>query len=110
VKIFSSATGTPAGALPSPASQEFEAVNRLGDDQTFVAASFDRSACVTHLWKFTINAAGKPGGLTPLSVPQLSGDVEELASNTDGKVLAFSLSGCQPNDLQIGVIHLATCR
>jgi hypothetical protein len=108
VKIFSSATGTPAGAIKSPASQTFESLSRLGDDQTFVAASYDRSACVTHLWKFTIDAAGKPSALTPLSVPQLSGSPEELTSSADGKVLAFSLSGCQPNDLQIGVIHLTT--
>jgi hypothetical protein len=108
VKIFSSATGMPAGAIKSPASQIFESLSRLGDDQTFVAASYDRSACVTHLWKFTIDAAGKPSALTPLSVPQLSGSPEELTSSADGKVLAFSLSGCQPNDLQIGVIHLTT--
>jgi len=108
VKIFSSATGTPAGTITSPASEMFESLSRLGDDQTFVVASYDHSACVTHLWKFTIDAAGRPSALTPLSVPQLSGSPEELTSSADGKVVAFSMSGCGNNDLQIGVIHLAT--
>jgi hypothetical protein len=109
VKVFSAATGAPAGDLAGiPAAQRTLSVSRLGDDQTFVAAGFDRDACVTHLWKFSIDPAGKPGTATPLSVPQLSGDVAELASSADGTMLAFSLSGCHPNDLEIGVINLAT--
>ena len=60
VKIFSSATGTPTGTLRARGSQNFSAVSRLGDDQSFVASAFNRKACVSHLLKFTIDPAGRP--------------------------------------------------
>jgi hypothetical protein len=107
VRIFSSATGAPAATIEVPGSQNLLALSRLGDDQTFLVSSFDQTACISHLWTFAIDAAGKPGPLTPLPVPQLSGNVEELASSADGKVVAFNLFGCT-DGLQLGVIHLAT--
>jgi hypothetical protein len=65
VKIFNSATGAPAATVTVPAPQVLFALARLGDDRSFVAGSFDRDACVTHLWTFSIDAAGQPGPLTP---------------------------------------------
>jgi len=107
VKIFSSATGALAGTLTVPASQDLFGLARLGDDQDFVAASFDRDACVTHLWTFTIDAAGTPGALTPLTaVPQVSGAVQEITSSADGVALAFNVAGCDPGHFQTWFVHL----
>jgi hypothetical protein len=107
VKIFSSATGTPAGSITAPGSSEFRAVSRLGSDRRFVASAFDRKACVSHLLKFRIDRAGRPRAVTPLSAP-LPGEVEELTASADGTALAFRESGCNPGGPQLGVIHLAT--
>jgi hypothetical protein len=107
VKIFSSAKGTPAGTITARRSQDFSAVSRLGNDQSFVAASFSRRACVSRLWKFTIDPAGRPSALTPLSA-RMSGQVEELTASADGTTLALKVSRCQPGEPQTGVIHLAT--
>ncbi|HEX6856623.1 MAG TPA: hypothetical protein VF204_15110 [Streptosporangiaceae bacterium] len=109
VKIFRSAKGTPAGTIRAPGSQDFRAVSRLGNDQSFVASAFNRKACVSHLLKFTIDRAGRPSALTPLSAP-VSGEVEELTASADGTALAFRDSGCNPGGPQAGVIHLATGR
>jgi hypothetical protein len=110
VKIYRSATGRPVASakLTVPASQQIQSVSRLGNDRTFVAAAFDRKACVTHFTRFSVSAAGQIQRTTPLSVPRISGDVEQLASSADGKVLAFFLSGCKPPGLQVVAIHLAT--
>jgi hypothetical protein len=107
VKIFSSATGTPAGTLRARGSQNFSALSRLGDDQSFVAAAFNRRACVSHLWKFTIDPVGKPSALTRLSAP-MSGQVEELTASADGTTLALQVSGCNPGGPQTAVIDLVT--
>ena len=109
VKIFSSAKGTPAGTVTAPGSQDFRAVSRLGNDQSFVASAFNRKACVSHLLKFSIDQAGQPSAVTPLSGP-VRGEVEELTASADGTALAFRKSGCNPGGPQIGVIHLATGR
>ena len=108
VRTFSSANGAPAGTLTFPAGQDVESLARLGADQSFVAASFDRSACVSHLWKFTIDSAGKPGSLSPFSVPQVSGDLEALASSADGSTVAFTVEPCKGGDQQIEVVRQAT--
>ena len=68
VKIFDSATGAQAGAVKVPGFPQIFSLARLGDDQHFVLASFDRDTCLTHLWTFTIDAAGQPGPATPLGV------------------------------------------
>ena len=86
VQIYRSATGRPvAGAeLTVPAGQQIQSVSRLGNDHTFVAASFDQKACVTDFLPFSVDAAGQLHRTAPLSVPRISGDVEELASSADG--------------------------
>jgi len=107
VKIFSSATGTPAGTLRAPGSQNFSAVSRLGDDRSFVAAAFNRRACVSHLLKFTIDPAGRPSALTRLAAP-VRGQIEELTTSADGTTLAVKVSGCAPGGPQTAVTDLAT--
>jgi hypothetical protein len=107
VKIFSSATGTPAGTITPPGSSDFDAVSRLGGDRRFVASAFSRKACVSHLLKFSIDRAGQPSALTPLTAP-VRGQIEELTTSADGSVLAFRVSGCNPGGAQLGVIQLAT--
>ena len=107
VKIFSSATGTPAGTLRAPGSQNFSAVSRLGDDRSFVAAAFNRRACVSHLLKFTIDPGGRPSALTRLAAP-VRGQIEELTTSADGTTLAVKVSGCAPGGPQTAVTDLAT--
>jgi len=108
VQTFSSANGALAGTVTFPSGQDVESLARLGADQSFVAASFDRSACVSHLWKFTIDSAGKPGSLSPFSVPQVSGALEALASSADGSTVAFTAEPCKGGDQQIEVVRQAT--
>jgi hypothetical protein len=99
-----------ASIRPPKPYHDFVAVSRLGGDRTFVAAvitAFSQSACTSHLFRFSIDGQGRPSGLTPLSVPQVTGQVMELASGADGKALAFTVSGCTPTQ-EAGVINLAT--
>jgi hypothetical protein len=110
VKVYSSATGRPVSVVTAPAPLAIESVARLGDDHTFVIAAYDKQACATHFLKFSISDAGKPSAVTPLSVPEISGDVEQIAASANGKVLGFALSGCAPHSLQMAVIHLDTGR
>ena len=107
VKIFSSATGAPAGTVRARGSQTFSALSRLGDDQSFVAAADDRKACMSRLWKFTIDAAGRPSALTRLAAP-VRGQIDEVTSSADGTTLALKVSGCAPGGLQTAVIDVAT--
>ena len=112
VKIYRSATGrpVPGAELTVPAGQQIQSVSRLGNDRTFVAAAYDRKACLTHFLTFAVDAAGQLHRTAPLSVPQISGDVEELASSADGKVLGFMLSPCNRSGLQVVAIHLTTAQ
>src|SRR5215469_11590162 len=113
VNIYRSATGRVVGSIRPPKPyHDFTAVSRLGGDRTFVAAvitAFSQTACTSHLFRFSIDGQGRPSGLTPLSVPQVTGQVMELASSADGKKLAFTVSGCTPTQ-EAGVINLATRR
>jgi hypothetical protein len=109
VKIFSSSSGAVAGTVAAPGSQQFVGLARLGADQKFVAASFDRNECVTHLWTFGIDAAGTPSALTPLAaLPQVSGVGEEMTSSADGTALAVQVAACNAVHLQTEFIHLPT--
>jgi hypothetical protein len=74
-----------------------------------VAAAVTSSrACTTRLYRFTIDPSGRPSGLTPLRVPQITGVVMELVGSADGNVLAYKVGGrCAPH-LLTGVIHLDT--
>jgi hypothetical protein len=110
LNIYRSATGRVVASVPAPRpDREFEAVARLGSDRTYVAAAVTSSrACTTQLYRFTIGPGGRPSGLTPLSVPQITGVVMELTGSADGNVLAYKVGGlCAPHQLT-GVIHLAT--
>jgi hypothetical protein len=113
VNIYRSSTGRVAGSIQPPKPyRDFVAVSRLGGDRTFVAAvitafsSSSSSGCTSHLFRFGIDGQGHPSGLTPLSVPQVSGLVGELVSSADGKAVAFTASGCVPQ--AAGMINLAT--
>jgi hypothetical protein len=101
-----------ASIRPPKPYHDFVAVSRLGGDRTFVAAvitafsTSSSSGCTSHLFRFGIDGQGRPSGLTPLSVPQVSGLVGELVSSADGKAVAFTASGCVPQSA--GMINLAT--
>ncbi|HKS01778.1 MAG TPA: hypothetical protein VJS86_08870, partial [Arthrobacter sp.] len=89
----------------------FAAVSRLGSsDRTYVAAAMTSfRGCKTQLYRFSIDPRGRPSGLTPLSVPRVTGSVMELVSSADGNVLAYTASGrCARGHQLAGVIHLAT--
>ena len=111
VNIYRSATGRVVGSIRPPKPyHDFTAVSRLGGDRTFVAAvitAFSQTACTSHLFRFSIDGQGRPSGLAPLSVPQVTGQVAELVSSADGKKVAFTVSGCTPTQ-EAGVINLAT--
>ena len=110
LNIYRSATGRVVASSPAPQPDHlFEAVARLGSDQTYVAAAVTSSrACTTQLYRFIIDPSGRPSGLTPLPVPQITGVVMELVGSADGNVLAYKVGGrCAPH-LLTGVIHLAT--
>jgi hypothetical protein len=110
VDIYRSATGRVVGSIRPPKPyRDFVAVSRLGGDRTFVAAvitAFSHTACTSHLFRFSVDGRGHPSGLTPLSVPQVAGQVAELVSSADGKTVAVTVSGCVPQ--AIGMINLAT--
>jgi hypothetical protein len=114
LKIYRSATGRVAASVRPPSPEhEFAAVGRLGNDRTYVAAAVASfGACTTQLYRFSIDARGRPSRLTPLSVPQVTGIVLELAGSADGNVLAYTAVGSSRCVLrgrdQAGVIHLAT--
>jgi hypothetical protein len=111
VNIYRSATGRVVASIRPPRPyHDFVAVSRLGGDRTFVAAvitAFGPTACTSHLFQFSIDGRGHPSGLTPLSVPQVTGQLMELVSSADGKALAFTVSGCVPTQ-EAGMINLAT--
>jgi hypothetical protein len=111
VNIYRSATGRVVGSIRPPRPyRDFTAVSRLGGDRTFVAAAitaFSQAACTSHLFRFSIDGQGRPSGLAPLSVPQVTGQVAELVSSADGKKVAFTVSGCTRTQ-EAGVIDLAT--
>jgi hypothetical protein len=114
LNIYRSATGRVAASFRPPRPEhEFAAVGRLGNDRTYVAAAVTSfHACTTQLYRFSIDARGRPSRLTPLSVPQVTGTVVELAGSADGNVLAYTAnasSWCVPHGRDLaGVIHLAT--
>ncbi len=114
LNIYRSATGRVAASVRPPRPEhEFAAVGRLGNDRAYVAAAVTSfGACTTQLYRFSIDARGRPGPLTPLSVPQVNGIVLELAGSADGNVLAYTALGSSRCVLhgrdQAGVIHLAT--
>jgi hypothetical protein len=99
LNIYRSATGRVVASVPAPRpDREFEAVARLGGDRMYVVAAVASSrACTTQLYGFTIGPGGRPSGLTPLSVPQITGMVMELVGSADGNVLAYALGGLWPD-------------
>ncbi len=112
VNIYRSATGRVVSSIRPPKPyHDFLAVSRLGGDRTYVAAAitaFSRTACTSHLFRFSIDGQGHASGLTPLSVPQVSAPVGELVSSADGKALAFTASECPRGRQAVGMINLAT--
>jgi hypothetical protein len=115
LKIYRSANGRVAASVRPPRPEhEFAAVGRLGHDRAYVAAAVTSfGACTTQLYRFSIDARGRPSTLTPLSVPQITGIVVELTGSADGNVLAYTAfpgkPRCVPHDGTLaGVIHLAT--
>jgi hypothetical protein len=94
VNIYRSATGRVVGSVRLPRHlRMFAAVGRLGSDRTYAAAAVTRNGCTTRLYRFTIDARGRPSGLTSLSVPQVTGAVGELVGSADGKAAAPSSAG-----------------
>lgn len=112
VNIYGSATGRVVASLRPPKPyHDFVAVSRLGGDRTYVVAAitaFSRTACTSHLFRFSIDGQGHPSELAPLSVPQVTAPVAELVSSANGKALAFTASECPRGRQAVGVINLAT--
>lgn len=111
VDIYRSATGQVVASFPTPRNlRMFTAVARLGSDRTYAVAAVTNNSCTTRLYRFSIDSKGQPSGLKPLSVPEVTGAVGELAGSADGNALAYTASGpCTPHAYTpVGVIHLDT--
>lgn len=74
-------------------------------DRSFViAAPADSNfSCVTRLYRFRVNAQGRPGRLAPLG-QNVRGHVWSLAASVRGQVIGYAVSGCgkgQPGYLAV---------
>jgi hypothetical protein len=74
-------------------------------DRSFViAAPADSNfSCVTRLYRFRLNAQGRPGRLSPLG-QKVRGHVWSLAASVRGQVIGYAVSGCgkgQPGYLAV---------
>src|SRR5215470_8522128 len=113
--VYSSASGRVVANLEQPGGgRYYQAVTALGSDQTFVAAAIPARGTDCHTWfyRFSLGSQGRPTGLAPLSVPDVTGEIRDnnaLAASGDGNVIAYSASTCTQNSgSQVGVIHLDT--
>ncbi len=74
-------------------------------DRSFVIAAPAGSnvSCVTRLYRFRLNAQGRPGRLSPLG-QKVRGHVWSLAASVRGQVIGYAVSGCakgQPGYLAV---------
>lgn len=74
-------------------------------DRSFVLAAPAGSSvsCVTRLYRFRLNAQGRPGRLSPLG-RKVRGHVWSLAAGVRGRVIGYAVSGCgkgQPGYLAV---------
>jgi hypothetical protein len=74
-------------------------------DRSFVIAApaGNDFSCVTRLYRFTLNAQGRPGRLSPLG-QKVRGHVWSLAASVRGQVIGYAVSGCakgQPGYLAV---------
>ncbi len=97
LSVINATTGRITGRITSPGPhRNFQAVAPLGNDRTFVAEA-SGVRCDSWLYRFTLTAAGKPTGLTPLAVPMVPGrpvGPASLATSADGQLLAFATGRC----------------
>jgi hypothetical protein len=115
--VVNSTTGRIVGQLGTPRhGVYFQAVAALGGDRTFIAAAavprgqgYQRH-CNTWLYRFRLTASGAPVSLTPFAIPETAGYPESLASNANGRLVAYSTLRCsgqvRANDGQVSVVHL----
>ena len=74
-------------------------------DRSFVIAApaGNDFSCVTRLYRFTLDAQGRPGRLSPLG-QKVRGHVWSLAASVRGQVIGYAVSGCakgQPGYLAV---------
>jgi hypothetical protein len=113
--VYSAATGRVVASVVQPGrGRYYQAVAALGSDQSFVVAASPARGPDCHTWfyRFSLGPQGRPMGLAPLVVPEVTGEIRynnSLATSGDGNVLAYSASTCTQNPRgQVGVIHLDT--
>jgi len=122
-EVVATATGTVLGSVTAPGpSTVFADVAAAGDDRTFVlAARAGRRAGQgssaplfgtgpARLYKLVLHSSGRPGTLTALPFPPVSGSINGFALSPDGSKLALSLNAGPGSGQrsEISVLSLAT--
>jgi hypothetical protein len=128
--VAATATGAVLGTVtPPPPYSMFTEVAAAGDDQTFVLAAqravplapgspWLTNAGPARLYKLVLSRSGRPGRLTPLPVPPITGSIDGFALSPDGSKLAMSLQPTNrpgrpgpappPRGARLLVVNLAT--
>jgi hypothetical protein len=95
--VYNSATGQRTGQLALPRSGLWvRAVASLGNGSYVAAATRDqpRFGCRTWLYQFRLTASGRPTGLKPFVVPEVSGWARQLGGSGDGRLAVLITSRC----------------
>src|SRR5262245_60937885 len=117
INVYSAATGKIVARVnPPQPGVYFQAVASLGPGQSYVAAAmaYPEPGCHSLLYRFHLTRSGRPGGMTPLAVPEVPGFAQRVAGSADGSTVLYSTAGCSnqgpPPPYITGEISLPTGR
>ena len=105
LEVRSSATGKVVGKVSPPATCDPKSLKlaAAGNNQDFVF-SCSNSGRSTSFYRLQISSSGSASALTPLSIPDPGGWIDDMALSPDGTKLAIGLQG--PDAIE--VVTLAT--
>jgi hypothetical protein len=83
----------------------------LAGGRSFVIALPVGDTCATRLYLIRLDSRGRPGRLTRLRVPELHGELFDLAASADGRLIGYAVSGCQKFEPGfVGIANVGTGR